>query len=208
MKKETDYTIVRANTLQDLDKAFSCGLIKLYQDIFADQPYEEYFSNDDVISMFYSYFESEIKNSLVLFAYLERELIAFCMAVPFNENWLNFEIIDFSNYKNISHNCYEYFKKNFDSTSENTWYLDDLGVKKDKRRRGVARHLLKTCLVELNSKNVFLRTSDSNNQAQLLYQNLGFHHLDGLYTQVSHKRLDGSFREDRRIIMLRQVEHR
>lgn len=36
--KETSYAIVRANTLQDLDEAFSCGLIKLYQDIFADQP--------------------------------------------------------------------------------------------------------------------------------------------------------------------------
>jgi ribosomal protein S18 acetylase RimI-like enzyme len=121
----------------------------LYQDIFADQPYEEYFSNDDVISMFYSYFESEIKNSLVLFAYLERELIAFCMAVPLNENRLDFEIIDFN--KNISHNCSEYFKRTFDSTPDNTWYLDDLGVRKDKRRRGVARCLLKTCLTELNS---------------------------------------------------------
>lgn len=154
--------------------------------------------------MFYSYFESEIKNSLVLFAYLEQELIAFCMAVPMNENWLDFEIIDFN--KNVSHNCYEYFKRTFDSTPENTWYLDDLGVRKDKRRRGVAKRLLKTCLTELNSNNVFLRTSDSNNQAQLLYQNLGFRHIDGLYTQVSHKRLDGSVREDRRIIMLRQAE--
>lgn len=204
MEQETSYAIVRANTLQDLDEAFSCGLIKLYQDIFADQPYEEYFSNDDVISMFHSYFESEIKDSLVLFAYLERELIAFCMAVPMNENRLDFEIIDFN--KNISHNCYEYFKRTFNSTPENTWYLDDLGVRKDKRRRGVAKRLLKTCLTELNSNNVFLRTSDSNNQAQLLYQNLGFRHINGLYTQVSHKRLDGSVKEDRRIIMLRQAE--
>ncbi|NJK34255.1 MAG: GNAT family N-acetyltransferase [Oscillatoriales cyanobacterium SM2_2_1] len=131
-------------------------------------------------------------------------MIAFCMAVPLNENSLDFEIIDFN--KNISHNCYEYFKRTFDSTPENTWYLDDLGVRKDKRRRGVAKRLLKTCLTKLNSKNVFLRTSDSNNQAQLLYQNLGFRHIDGLYTQVSHKRLDGSVREDRRIIMLRQAE--
>jgi len=174
MEEETSYAIVRANTLQDLDEAFSCGLIKLYQDIFADQPYEEYFSSDDVISMFYSYFESEIKNALVFFSYLQRELIAFCMAVPMNENWLDFEIVDFN--KNISHNCHDYFKRTFDSTPENTWYLDDLGVRKDKRRRGIAKRLLKTCLSELNSKNVFLRTSASNNQAQLLYQNLGFLH--------------------------------
>lgn len=122
-------------------------------------------------------------------------LLAFCMAVPLNENWLDFEIIDFN--KNISHNCYEYFTRTFDSTPENTWYLDDLGVRKDKRRRGVAKRLLKTCLTELNSKNVFLRTSASNNQAQLLYQNMGFRHMDGLYTQVFHKRLDGLVREDR-----------
>jgi ribosomal protein S18 acetylase RimI-like enzyme len=203
MKEETNYAIVRANSLHDLDEAFSCGLINLYQDIFSDPPYEEYFSDDDVISMFRSYFEKEIETSLVLFTYLEREIIAFCMAVPLNERWLDFEIIDFN--KNTSHNCHDYFKSNFNSTSENTWYLDDLGVRKDSRRRGIAKCLLQSCLTELSSKNVFLRTSDSNNKAPLLYQNLGFSSIDGIFTLVSQKRLDGSVREDRRIIMLRQA---
>lgn len=188
--------------MQDLDEAFSCGLIKLYQDIFADQPYEEYFSDDDVKSTFYSYFESKIKNPLVVFAYLEREVIAFCMAVQLNECRHNFEIIDFNT--NTSHGFYEYCKRSFDSTPQNTWFLHDLGVRKDKRRRGIARCLLQT--TELNSKNVFLRTSDNNNnQAQLLYQSLGFSNVDGLFTLVSQQRLDGSIREDRRIIMLRQA---
>jgi ribosomal protein S18 acetylase RimI-like enzyme len=215
MEQDVSCTVVRANTLQDIDQAFSCGLIQLYQDIFSDPPYEEYFSGDDVISMFHSYFTSGISNPLVLFTYLERQVIAFCTAVPFDEHWVNFEIIDFNRAvgyssetrcKTLTHSCYEYFKINFDSTPENTWYLDDLGVRKDKRRKGIARCLLQVCLTELNFKNVILRTSVSNNQAQLLYQNLGFRHINGLYTQVSHKRLDGSVREDRRIIMLRQAE--
>ncbi|MCT7972100.1 GNAT family N-acetyltransferase [Laspinema olomoucense] len=215
MEKDVSYTVVRANTLQDIEEAFSCGLIKLYQDIFSDPPYEEYFSSDDVTSLFHSYFTSGISNPLVLFTYLGRQVIAFCTAVPFDEHWVDFEISDFNmaggyspetHGKTIINSCHEYFKRTFDSTPENTWYLDELGVRKDKRRKGIARCLLQACLTELNSKNVILRTSDSNNQAQLLYQNLGFHHIGGLYTQVSHKRLDGSVREDLRIIMLRQTE--
>jgi ribosomal protein S18 acetylase RimI-like enzyme len=204
MTRKASYEIVQADSCQDLDKAFSCGLISLYKDIFSDPPYEEYFSDDDVISMFYSYFEDEIKYPLILFAYLEQEIIGFCTAVPLNESWPDFEVIDF--HQNLSRSCYEYFNRAFNATSENTWYLDDLGVRKDKRKQGIGTRLIRTCLAKLHSKSIFLRTSDSNNQAQQLYCNLGFSHIDGLFTLVSHKRSDGSVREDRRIIMLRQSD--
>jgi ribosomal protein S18 acetylase RimI-like enzyme len=199
-----DLTVVRANTLEDIEKAFSCGLVELYQNIFSEPPYLEYFSDDDVTSMFRHHFTGGNSNSLVFFTYLGEQVIAFCMAVPFNECWVNFEIAD-SN-QNNSIGCHEYFKITFDLTPENTWYLDDLGVKENQRRRGVARYLLKTCLAELNSKNVLLRTSENSIRAKPLYQSLGFSYLDGLYTQVSHKRLNGSVEEDRRIIMLRKTE--
>jgi ribosomal protein S18 acetylase RimI-like enzyme len=202
---EATHKIVRANTLQDLEKAFSCGLIQVYQDIFADPPYEEHFSSDFVAKMFTTYFDRCIENKVLLFSYVENEVVAFCSAVPLSRTWLDFEI--FNENSRTSHNCYEYFQEVFNATCENTWYLDDLGVRKDQRRKGLAKRLLQNCLSTLGSVNVFLRTSDSNSSARLLYKGLGFNPVDEISVSVCQERQDGTTREDRRILMIKSVKY-
>jgi ribosomal protein S18 acetylase RimI-like enzyme len=202
--EKTNYKIVRANTLQELEEAFACGLIQLYQDIFSEPPYEERFSSESVAQTFTSYFNHDVDNRILVFAYLGGEVVAFCAAVALNGKWLDFEIV--SENSNTSRDCYRYFQETFNSTSDNTWYLDDLGVRKDQRRKGLAKCLLQICLTTLGSVDVFLRTSDSNSSAHLLYQKVGFSPIDGLFVLVSQERQDGTTRIDRRIIMMRRAE--
>lgn len=202
MKKE-DYKIVRAKGLEELEEAFSSGLIQVYQNIFAEPPYEEYFSEDRVRQMFNAYFSHDTDNQIVLLAYIESQVIAFCSTVPFNDKWLDFKVTEETT--QISHDCHEYLQTNFDLLGKNTMYLDDLGVDRGHRRKGLARQLLETCLSISDSKNIVLRTSDNNLASQLLYQKAGFSIINGLSVLVSQERQDGTIREDRRIIMMRKA---
>jgi ribosomal protein S18 acetylase RimI-like enzyme len=201
--KKESYNIVRVKGLQELEQAFSYGLIQAYQSIFAEPPYEEYFSDDRVREMFNAYFSHDTENQTVILAYKENEVVAFCSAVPFNEKWLDFKVTDEST--QTSHDCHKYLQTTFELLDKNTMYLDDLGVEKGHRRKGLARQIIEACLSISGSKNIFLRTSDNNLASQLLYQKVGFSIIDRLSVLVSQERQDGTIREDRRIIMVRQA---
>jgi hypothetical protein len=116
--KEEDCKIIRVNELKELEQAFSCGLIQVYQNIFSEPPYEEYFCDDDVAQMFNAYFSHDIGSQIFLLAYLESEVVAFCLAVPFNNKWLDFKVIDEN--RQTSHDCYEYFQETFGLTTHGT----------------------------------------------------------------------------------------
>ncbi len=41
-----NYTVIRLTKSEELPKAFKCGLIQLYQSVFSEPPYQEYFSDN------------------------------------------------------------------------------------------------------------------------------------------------------------------
>ncbi|NER97751.1 MAG: GNAT family N-acetyltransferase [Symploca sp. SIO1B1] len=198
------YRIVNCESQQELDRAFTSGLVGLYQEVFAELPYEEYFSDHDVRSTFQAYFGDQIRDKIILFICLENEVIAFLTAIPFHSKWFNFQVINNSHKTSHTFSA-NYLHKTFGLIPNNTWYLDELGVKKHHRRQGLARELLKTCLDKLENTNMFLITQENNFQAQKLYKSLDFTIVDEQYIMISQERQDRMVREDRRIIMIKKV---
>lgn len=86
-------------------------------------------------------------------------------------------------------------------------YFLSLHIKNTSVTTGLAKHLVKTCLDTLGSAaiNILLNTKEENLVAQSLYQNLGFHVVEGKAVNVSHMRQDGSVKKDRRIFMFRII---
>ncbi|NEP56570.1 MAG: GNAT family N-acetyltransferase [Symploca sp. SIO2G7] len=198
------YRIVNCESQQELDRAFTSGLVGLYQEVFAESPYEEYFSDHDVRSTFQAYFGDQIRDKIILFIYLENELIAFLTVVPSCSKLFDFEVVNNSDKTSHTFSA-NYLHKTFGLIPNNTWYLDELGVLKHHRRQGLARELLKTCLDKLENANMFLITQENNFQAQKLYRSLNFVVVDEQYIIISQERQDRLVREDRRIIMIKKV---
>ncbi len=94
---------------------------------------------------------------------------------------------------------------------QHTMYLAELGVLESYRSKGLGKVLVQERLAAMDRNNyshVVLRVSAGENPSSRLYKDLGFEDM-GVYMEVSHMRIDGRVKTDRRIFLskvLSQVE--
>ena len=168
--------IIRIDDLQQLDEGFDCGLVKLYQDVFSEHPYIEHFSEEEINETFTAY----AKEGILFLAYHNHKVVGFGAAMPFLKSTIA-ELGD-----------------KFEFNLKHAWYMADLGVKKDVRRRGLARQLVQARLHAFELDTVaIMRTSQDNTVSQSLYKSLGFQ-LVPIKQEVIQKRQNGTERADTR----------
>lgn len=202
MNINSDFKIFQVTNVEQIKEALKTGLIQLYQEIFAEPPYQEYFSKDEVISLFTSY----TTEGILLLSYLQNIVIGFCATVPFTKSAIYGEEIEVS--KGVSHILSTIcLKESFGLDPKSTWYMADLGVRKDQRQRGLAHQLIKVSLnaLEHNVKNVLLDTSEDSVQVQSLYHSCGFQLIPNKAREVAQMRQDGIVKTDRRLFMIKKI---
>lgn len=196
------YQIIRVSNLKQLSKAFGEGLIELFQEIFAAPPYEEYFTNEEVEKPFTTY----ALTGILYLAYRDDELVGFCAALPFIESSIYEAEIE-GNTGDLHILSKEYLQTHFHLAPKSTWYMAELGVRKNFRRRGLGRCLIQTSIdtLEPNVQNILLDTSEESIDIQSLYSSFGFQLVPGKVRHVSQRRQDGKVRKDKRVFMLKVI---
>lgn len=177
-----NFLVEQVKKKDDLEKALSGGLTDLYKDIFGRAPYYEKFEDEEIKSIFSEYFEDGM-----LFVTRENDkVIGFVAALPISSVPDIGQIMTNSGYD-----------------MGNCWYMADLGVSLEHRRKGLGRKLTKIQVENLPGKDILLRTSINNLIAQRLYHSLSFAHLSNVYQDVMQARVDDSVVTDQRLFMLR-----
>ena len=183
MGQGSGFRICRIINLEQLTEAFENGLIQLYQDIFAEPPYCEQFSDEEVRDLFTSY----VTEGILFLAHFHNQVVGFGAAMPFAKSA-------------IAH-----MEEEFGLDPDHTWYMAELGVRKDVRRRGLARQLVQVRLDAFPPGTyVIMRTSQSNIASQRLYRSFGFQLLS-ITQDVVQKRQNGTVQTDKRIFMIKRV---
>lgn len=175
------------NDINRLAEAGKNGLFKMYKDIFAEAPYFEKFSIDEVKDYFTEIFK---KGGIILTAYTPQKnkndiITAFTASIPLKEKPSVAEIT--SPYVDVDTTC----------------YLAEDAVIPERRRQGISRSM-KGLLLSFNReagfKTALLRTSadSSNNQLPAVKQ-LGAKQINNLEQEVDSLKLDGNIKSDKRV---------
>ncbi|MEO8581978.1 MAG: GNAT family N-acetyltransferase [Patescibacteria group bacterium] len=179
-----NHSIDRVMTAEELNEAFNKGLIELYQAVFADPPYEEKFTPEEVKDVLQLYF---MQGVLMLCREDAQSVIGFSASVPLV---LEQEIATIA--------------QNFDIDPETVWYFADLGVSKEHRRKKIAQSLVVALLGETPVDTLLMRTSENNIASQRVNQSVGFEIIDGMEQHVQQTRQNGEVESDRRIFLKKQ----
>lgn len=183
VREGLSYVVEAITSKQQLEDAFSKGLIPLYQETFAAYPYFESFSDEEVKSFFQEYLEK----GLLYLAKNQDGVIGFGAALPLSEVPAVGEIF-----------------KDQDLDLTNAWYMADLGVKADLWKNGIGKSLVQARLNAIpKGGTIIMRTSEKNIPSQSLYTGLEFEQVEDLYEEVEQKRVDGSVQKDKRIFLVR-----
>lgn len=176
--------ISRIQNREQLEDAFMRGLVQLYQDVFADPPYEESFDPEEVKG----FFELYLLSGLLLISEKKdsNEVIGFAAAVPL--------ILEEAIAKIASEQGFDVDK---------TWYYADLGVDKKYRRQKIASLLVQKMIGEKPAETLLMRTSENNIASQRVNMQQGFELVEGMEQQVEQLRQDGTVQADRRIFLSR-----
>lgn len=176
--------ISKVQSREQLEDAFMRGLVKLYQDVFADPPYEEFFDPEEVRG----FFELYLLSGLLLISETKdtNEVVGFVAAVP---------LILEQAIANIAS------EQGFDV--DKTWYYADLGVDKKYRRQKIASLLVQKMIGMKPAEALLMRTSENNIASQRVNMQQGFELVEGMEQQVEQLRQDGSVQTDRRIFLSR-----
>ncbi|HAU98635.1 MAG: hypothetical protein UX04_C0002G0225 [Microgenomates group bacterium GW2011_GWF2_45_18] len=177
-------TIERVQTAEELNDAFNRGLVELYQAVFADPPYEEKFTPEEVKSFFELYF---LQGVLMLAKENTQNVIGFSASIPLV---LEAEIAKIA--------------ENFGIDLEAVWYFADLGVAHEYRRQKIAQVLVQTLIAETPADTLIMRTSENNIASQRVNQGVGFEIIEGMEQFVDQQRQDGTVQSDRRIFLQKQ----
>lgn len=158
------------------------SVFDLYNACFADPPYEEFYSEEKIRSLFLSYWEK----GLLLFCFEreKKEIIGFAAAVPLKYET---EISELS--------------KSYGYDPFNDWYSADLGIKKGFRRKGIATQMVKSLIQYIPSKRLIMRTQENNVASQACHMKLGFRIIEGMEQDVSIERISGDVKVDKRIFL-------
>jgi len=178
------HSIDRVKTPEELNEAFASGLVELYQEVFADPPYEEKFRLEEVQDIFQLYF---MQGVLMLCREDAQSVIGFSASVPLV---LEQEIATIA--------------QNFGIDPDTVWYFADLGVSKKHRRKKIAQSLVIALLGETPVGTLIMRTSENNIASQRVNQGVGFEIIDGMEQHVEQTRQNGEVQADRRIFLKKQ----
>jgi diaminopimelate epimerase/ribosomal protein S18 acetylase RimI-like enzyme len=174
------------NTVEKLRETLSNGNLSfLYQDIFSKPPYFEKFGDKEIEEIFAEY----VTDGLLFLTKNKSEVIGFGAALPIES-------------------VPELSKILQDAGRDTTdgWYMADLGVKEEYRRKGIARKLVKSRLdVIPKGSKIFIRTSINNIASQALYRSLGFKLVPNASQEVTDQRIDGSVQTDKRIFLEKTI---
>jgi hypothetical protein len=185
-EQENGLTLSWVRTPFDLKLSGKRGLFSMYCDVFAEEPYCEKFTPQEV----QDYFEGLVAaNGFVFTASMPRKaapalLTAFVASQPLANK--NSVISLVSPYINVSSSAY---------------FAED-AVIPERRREGISRSM-KRLLLETNKmagyETMLLRTSADSFRQAAAVQQLGAKPIEGLSQDVDSLRLDGTTTSDRRI---------
>jgi len=179
--KDYGLTAYKLTSEQDLQDALEAGLIKLYQDVFADPPYNESFEAEEVKEIFFSYLNS---GGHIFVANNETgRPVAFVASAPLKS--------DFSVAAAV----------NGQVSLEKTAYFAEDGVEKTLRQKGISAEMKKMLLSSCSAdglETLLLRTSASNYKQISAVNKAGGCVVAGLFQQVTSTRLDGTMEQDAR----------
>ncbi|KKS41420.1 MAG: hypothetical protein UV61_C0008G0106 [Candidatus Gottesmanbacteria bacterium GW2011_GWB1_43_11] len=187
-KEEFPYVVEQVTHPKDLESALGKGgLTSLYKDIFAEAPYFESFTDAAVNG----FFEDYRRDGILLLASNRDGVIGFGAAVPLKS------VPDIAEKMGIPP---EY--------RGNRWYIADLGVKREFRRRDIGKKLTTDTIrgiQALGGKVVDLRTSVNNVIALSLYRQLGFMPIPGVTQEVTGERISGVPKTDTRMFLSKNL---
>ncbi|MDB9512961.1 GNAT family N-acetyltransferase [Kamptonema animale CS-326] len=172
------------------------SLIEIYQNIFAEPPEFQQWSNSDLEQILSSYLKL---GKLAVALAPDNQVIGLCASIPFKVSKLWESSALFSNNPvSLSAN---FFQECFQIDVENLDYIADLGVVKAFRHQGGGTQLMKAIGV-LKEQPTLLRVSVCRPEAYALYQKLGFRDM-GVKQWAEYRRIDGTIKPSEKILMFR-----
>ena len=181
-----DIDIILINNVAELEP-YLASLCKTYQIVFSTPPYNERFYPNEVENLMRRHLEGkEQSTTLVVKA---QRVIGFGLAAPVN------------NYPDIARRIRGLLP------GKQTYYIAELGVLPDSRRKGLGQKILDQHLRMMNPDKfnyIVLRSSASEDPAHFMFQKMGFEDM-GVYMDIHSRKTDGSTRTDHRVLLSRMV---
>lgn len=183
---ETQGGIIEFNKLESLEQLDeylnASGLRSLYQEIFAEPPYWEIFSDSEVTDLFKQY----VTQGQLYIAEDDERTVGFLGIQP---------IETVSNIEEIL------IEDGVDT--RNLWYVADIGVASQYRRKKIAENLLSVLFQLNNGGRYVMRTTMMNYPSRSLFTKAGFTLIPNVYEQVEKERTNGTTTTDLRLFMIR-----
>jgi ribosomal protein S18 acetylase RimI-like enzyme len=182
LEGNTGFVTERIDTVEKMmDALFDGNLSFLYQNIFSKPPYFEKFSDEEVVEIFTEY----VSDGLLFLTKNKSEVVGFGAALPITSVPELSVILESAG-----------------TDTTNGWYMADLGVKEEYRRKGIARKLVKSRLNAMPKiSKVFIRTSVNNIASRALYRSFGFELVPNAFQEVTQQRIDESIQTDKRLFL-------
>lgn len=166
------------------------SLCQTYQIVFATAPYNERFYPNEVQNLVYNHLKGKEQSTLL--ALKGERVVGFGLGAPVR------------NYPDIARRIRGLLPV------KQTYYLADLGVLPDFRRKGLAHQITARHIETMNASRhnyayIVLRSSYSEDPAHFLFQKMGFEDM-GVYMDIHSRKTDGSTRTDQRMILSKMVD--
>lgn len=143
------------------------GFIKVYKEAFGGEPYFEVYSDDDVREIW----DEHMADGRIILAKDEEangKVVGFGCSLPLHHAPQNVQ--------DFLARCMERGLLPADFSFENTWYMSELGVLEDYRKRGIAYELVRHRLIDVShsgKRYYIMRTADERSNSRHLYEQLG-----------------------------------
>ena len=161
--------------------AYRPSFVGAYQTIFAEAPYYERFFPNEAEGVLQRCLQTPGHISLLVVRGAT-QVVGFAMGVPLSSRQDVYR--EMGGLLPVAH----------------TFYLAELGILPEYRRKGLGAELVAKRLALIDRKvfsHVVLRNSTNINVSENIYKHAGFEDI-GVYQEVSSRRIDGGVRTDRR----------
>ena len=157
-------------------------LYEIYMECFAQPPYEEVFTADEVQQLFAQYAD---KGRIILCLDSELDRCAgFLAAVPLAED------------KEVAR-----IAANHGLNVEDYWFLEEGGVGKAYRHRQIFSSMEQEMRTKIPVKGLLSRTKTINLASLKAHKKLGYRVVQGMTQLVKYQHLSGEMRQDERVFM-------
>jgi len=157
-------------------------LYEIYMECFAQPPYEEYFTADEVKKLFARYAD---KGRIILCLDMELYHCAgFLAAVPLAEDQAVAQIA-------VNHGL----------SLDDYWFLEEGGVGKAYRHRQIFSSMEQEMRQKIPVKGLLSRTKTTNHASLKAHKKLGYRMVPGMTQLVNYQHISGEQRQDERVFM-------